>query len=275
MNPPTSPLSPEATPTPPSLGVELLEAVTTATSGDTALSMLGTLLAAAVLVLLIRRLARRAAAAGLDPAGSLARLALIGTAAVVLGAGGLLLRALLGRAPSVAPWVLGLLALVAAAGLATVFRDFVAGLGIALRQRIRTGDRIQVGALAGRVERVGLLALRLRAPDGATIYLPTHRLQIEAIEIAHAHRGSPVEVRVHAERPLPRAVQTRIRTLAVLCPYRDPNAGLVLEGEGAGATSITVRFGVWSVAAVEPARAQLSQAIEQALTELDPTQNQR
>ncbi len=248
----------------------LLDALLGLTSGETLGGMLAVAAGAGLLLWALRRLARSAERAGLDPDGRVGRGLLLLSGGVVAAATLLVLRSVARHAPGVAPWALAVLALVAAAGLASFARSFVAGLAVALRHRVQAGDRIQVGPYSGRVERVGLLSLQVRTADGSALHLPTHRLQSEALVVGHAHRASPVEVHIRSDRPLPLATQEALARVAHLCPYRDPLVPVTVEGEGPGAREVTVLFGVWSDGAVALARAQVGEAAERLLAEDPP-----
>ncbi|MEZ4474459.1 MAG: mechanosensitive ion channel [bacterium] len=159
------------------------------------------------------------------------------------------------RAPATLPWAVGGLALLVVLGLAGVARAFAAGVGLAVRDRIHVGDRIEVGSLRGRVERVGLLSVRIARPDGAVAYLPAHRLAGEAVEVAHARRGTPLEWRFLAPRPLTADDRRQLHDLLVLSPYRDSAGQPGIFAEPGGEVRLVLP--VWAPTAVPAATAWL------------------
>src|SRR5262249_51710627 len=61
-------------------------------------------------------------------------------------------------------------------GLQQAVANFVAGLLLLFERPLQGGDAVQIGALVGEVERIGLRASTLRTPEGAEVIVPNSRL---------------------------------------------------------------------------------------------------
>jgi len=61
-------------------------------------------------------------------------------------------------------------------GLQNVVNNFVSGLILLFERPIQVGDQIEVGGLAGTLQRIGIRASVLRTPDGSEVIVPNGEL---------------------------------------------------------------------------------------------------
>lgn len=95
---------------------------------------------------------------------------------VLFGTGLILSLATLGIDASQIALVAGALGVGVGFGLQGIVANFIAGIVLMLERPVRLGDRIEVGALAGRVERIGLRSSTVRGDDGADVIVPNESL---------------------------------------------------------------------------------------------------
>ena len=85
------------------------------------------------------------------------------------------------------------IALVVGFAAQSTLSNFVAGLFIAFTQPLRLGDAVDVGSASGVVEQIGLTYTVIRAPDGASFFVPNSKLASDTIrnETLAAQRADP------------------------------------------------------------------------------------
>lgn len=95
---------------------------------------------------------------------------------IVMGTGILLSLAVLGIDASQIALIAGALGVGVGFGLQGIVANFIAGLVLMLERPVRLGDRIEVGMLIGRVQRIGLRSSTVQGEDGAEVIVPNETL---------------------------------------------------------------------------------------------------
>ena len=95
---------------------------------------------------------------------------------IVMGTGILLSLAVLGIDASQIALIAGALGVGVGFGLQGIVANFIAGLVLMLERPVRLGDRIEVGQLIGRVQRIGLRSSTVLGEDGAEVIVPNETL---------------------------------------------------------------------------------------------------
>lgn len=167
---------------------------------------------------------------------------------LLIGVAGLLGR-LIARAP-----ILGLVAsvvLLALAGLIAPMqlRNLASGLSLATRARLREGDLVTIGALAGTVRDIGLLRVSLRTADGGITHVPAADFEREAVTVGSRHAAVPIEARVSVGPEFDGRALERLRRALWLSPYRraDTEPRIVFDNE---AGRVEVRLDTWAALSV-------------------------
>jgi hypothetical protein len=124
------------------------------------------------------------------------------------------------------PWQLFMalsLTLLGAAGMSGM-RSALAGVALAMEDKLREGDTVQVGGLQGEVMSFGLRAVRLRASDGMTHDIPNERFMSESISTLGGAGGEAAcEVQIVMPQGLPIDVALAIaKEGAMLSPLSSP-----------------------------------------------------
>ncbi len=99
-------------------------------------------------------------------------------------------------------------------------RNLAAGLGLALRAHPRPGDLIQIGALEGTVDYVGLMRVSLRTREGGVTLVPTADFERLPVTIGSHGAAVPVEVDFQPNAPLDDAMLERLRRALWFSPFR-------------------------------------------------------
>ncbi|MFH1462857.1 MAG: mechanosensitive ion channel domain-containing protein [Pseudomonadota bacterium] len=209
----------------------------------------------------VARLIRAMGRSGYAMHRRLATLRVLLVSLIVVWGASVLVRQLLLRAPLLTLILLVLFTGGALLGLASRLQQASAGIAMVLRGRIREGDRLVVGAVAGTVEHAGLLQIQLACADGSTVYLPTSALASQPVVISTPSRAQPVELPWPLEVPLDEAERARLLGIVTLCPYRVPGTPLSLTMADDGSHRVTVRFQAWSAPAAERAGLWLSRSL--------------
>ncbi|MEZ4235609.1 MAG: mechanosensitive ion channel [Myxococcota bacterium] len=225
-------------------------------------ALLGLLLVLAIAVgayRLVARVADAARDAGYDLDRRLVGLRVAAAGAAGLWVTGLVARQLLERVPLVGLALVGAFGVGAVLVLARQAVQALGGMVLILGARVREGDRITVGDVAGTVEEAGFLRLRLRRPDGAIVFVPAQALDDGPVTVSSPRRTQPVRVRA----PAPDGPQAReaLRRTAVLCPYRQADSEVRIERLDGDPAHVDVVLQAWSASAAEAAEAWLRRAL--------------
>ncbi len=191
-----------------------------------------------------RRLLALVWALGMDPRRRLAWSVPVVRAALVVVAAGAIVRGALSGGE-------GALVSLSLAVAASVFawrqgQDALAGVSLAFRRPFALGDEIGVGDVMGRVDEIGLTAVRVRGPGGATVEVPARKLVAGPLRCpGPGRRALPVavEVPLGAGLPTDQALE-RLRAHALCSPYvdaRGPVAVEVLDGARARCVAVPVQ----------------------------------
>ncbi len=175
-------------------------------------------------------------------------------------------------------WVVGAVArrLIATLPLlgTLLFGVFLSGLALWLsREMARTagglarmasagvgrGTQLVVGSVSGKVERVGILRLRLRNPDGSVVDLPVRELD-DVLVLAPAEQ-CPVALQVDRPGPVGQIELQRLRQVALLCPYRRTDQEVRLTRTAHDDQRLDVQLQSWSPEAARRAEAWLRRAL--------------
>lgn len=118
-------------------------------------------------------------------------------------------------------WALGGLALVIA--FSDGLKQAVAGIFIILQGRLRPGEYVRIGDLRGRVERLGLQRIVLRAVDGMEHTLPPSHVLSAPLVREDAAGARPVRCEVRIPPGIePQRAARLLYEVAALSPYADP-----------------------------------------------------
>ena len=161
----------------------------------------------------------------------------------------------------------GALALVVAGSwvFSAHLQNAVGGVGLLLKRKLRTGDRIQVGALDGVVRSVGLTQLQLVKADGSTVLVPNRLLNEAALTVAREKNSVPVRVRLRFENELSSSMLEQARRTALLSPYRAPKSSVEVSRDAADGCVLEVAVQVWAAAAARAATDHLESSLRVAL----------
>lgn len=155
--------------------------------------------------------------------------------------------------------------------LAPTLQSVVVGLELALRRRLREGDRVLFGGASGIVQRIGLTHVHLRSPEGNTRHIPARLFARQVLEVERARNAVPVTVRVPLSRPPTPQLVESARRVAALCPYRVPGSALAVPPWTRRAAELAVEIHVWSEDAVSDARTQLDAQLRRLVDEASPS----
>lgn len=169
---------------------------------------------------------------------------------------------LLRAAPTLTLGVLTLIAVASVLVLRRQLENLAAGVGLAMRSRLREGDRIAVGEHQGVVRRVGFTRVELHQADGSRLYLPNRRVSTEVVAIGPARYSVPLQVSLYRDHPWSAEEIHRARLLAGLSAYRDPSSGVVVEAEGGSEHRLSVQIQVWSPRLVAAAEEHLRRQLD-------------
>lgn len=124
------------------------------------------------------------------------------------------------RAPALT--LIGLFALGSLAMLANPsgVRNLSAGFGLVLRARLRPGDLIQIGALEGTVDDVGLMRVSLRTREGGLTMVPTADFERLPVTIGSHGAAVPIEIEYQPTQTLDDDALERLRRALWFSPLR-------------------------------------------------------
>lgn len=177
------------------------------------------------------------------------------------------------RAATAAPILFALTVVVLIAAASQVFasqlRNVWVGMGLALRRRLRTGDRIKVGEHEGIVRDVGLSQTTLRKTDGSTVLVPNRLLAEDVVTVAREKNSVPVSVRIVLAERSARSDLEKARRVGLLSPYRAPGSAVEVERDTKEPTALTVQIQVWAERAAREAADHLDASLRAALAPKD------
>ncbi|MFO0708795.1 MAG: mechanosensitive ion channel [Sandaracinus sp.] len=196
--------------------------------------------------------------------------AISGLARYVLGGTGLLFAlAYLGIDASQIALVAGALGVGIGFGLQGIVANFIAGIVLMLERPVRLGDFIEVGALVGSVERIGLRSSTVKALDGAEVIVPNESLiSREVVNWTLSDRKRRVEVKVGvAYGTDPHRVIEILRRVAT--EHRDPTVGIepevLFEQFGESSLDFTLQFWAKTFADSIELKSEVGLAVHDAL----------
>ncbi|MEM9453657.1 MAG: mechanosensitive ion channel domain-containing protein [Myxococcota bacterium] len=169
---------------------------------------------------------------------------------------------LLRAAPTLTLGVLTLLAVASMAVLRRQLENLAAGVTLAVRGRLREGDRIAMAEHHGVVRRVSFTHVELHQADGSLLYLPNRLVGTEVVAIGPARYSVPLQISLRRDHPWSAEEIRRARLLAGLSPYRDPSGQVVVEAGGGGEHRLSVQMQVWSPRLVAAAEEHLRRQLD-------------
>jgi small-conductance mechanosensitive channel len=133
-------------------------------------------------------------------------------------------------------------------GLQNVVHNFVSGLILLVERPMRIGDVVEVGAVTGRVLRIGVRSSTIRTFEGADVIVPNGTLiagQVTNWTFSDYHRRVDVKIAVDHGSDVER-VRAILEDVVKAEPgvLASPPSQVLLDGFGDGKLSLTVR--VWT-----------------------------
>jgi len=99
--------------------------------------------------------------------------------------------------PPVAWMLLPASGLALALAVSDLMRDALVGIGQAMGARVKRGDQVSVGNVAGRVVRVGIRSIQLQRLDGTLVDIPQRRIAAEGVQrLQMEDGGHPVTLQL-------------------------------------------------------------------------------
>ncbi len=102
----------------------------------------------------------------------------------------------------------------------TSLRNLAAGLGLALRGRLRPGDLVRIGDVEGTIRDVGLARVRLRTAEGGVTLVPAADFDRLPLTIGSRQAAVPVEVSFQPGVAIDDAMLEQLRRVLWLSPFR-------------------------------------------------------
>ncbi|MEZ4226575.1 MAG: mechanosensitive ion channel [Polyangiaceae bacterium] len=174
-------------------------------------------------------------------------------------------RAALAAAPILSTLLLLALLVASSWVFSSHLQSGIVGIGLLLRRRLRSGDRVQVGGLDGVVNAVGLFNLEIAKADGATALVPNRLLSEQALTVAKEKNSVPVRVRMRFDTAPTRVMIEQARRAALLSPYRAPGSSVDVGRDPADLCVMDVSVQVWAAAAARTAADHLETSLRAAL----------
>jgi len=194
------------------------------------------------------------------------RLVSTGAALLSLAMWALAIALILGRLLRAAPTLtLGVLTLASVASVLVLrhqLESLAAGVSLAVRDRLREGDRIAVGEFNGVVRRVGFTRVELHQADGSRLFIPNRIISTESVAIGPARYSVPLQISLGRDRPWGAEEIHHARQIAALSPYRDPSGRIVVEAREGEQHLLLVQLQVWSPRLVTTAEQHLRRQLD-------------
>ncbi len=169
---------------------------------------------------------------------------------VLFGTGILLTLATLGIDADQIALVAGALGVGVGFGLQGIVANFIAGLVLMLERPVRLGDRIEIGTLVGKVQRIGLRSSTVRGDDGSEVIVPNEKLMnSEVVNWTFSDRRNRVQIPVGVGygsdttkvlEILTSTVRAHAEVLTAAHGAGDP--AVLFTGFGASSLDFVVRF---------------------------------
>lgn len=207
------------------------------------------------------------------------------------------LRILLAKTAYVTTWIVGILAasviafpglslgdLIAALGLGSVavgfafqdiFKNFLAGVLLLIREPFQLGDQLIIGDYEGTVEEINIRSTMVQTYQGERVVLPNSMVFTSPVQVrtAFSHRRTDLGVGVDYNTPLPEAAKILQRTItSVEGVLENPQPEIDLVGFGDSSINFVVRY--WTApqqAQVRRIQTRAIMAIKAAFDEADVT----
>jgi hypothetical protein len=164
--------------------------------------------------------------------------------------------------PLISAIVVAVVGLIGAIALPEWIQNIVAGLSLTMRGQFREGDRIELAAAAGAVERMGLFRTSLRATDGSLVTVPNRSILRDAVRIGVEEHAVPVVLQLPDRVVSSLDARDLATRIARLSPYRRAGSQPRLE-RGDQAWTLTIQ--TWATADASLARNALEKALTTAL----------
>lgn len=210
----------------------------------------------------LRVLARRLTSRGLDIGGLLTRVSILAVTLIAVATTLLVLRRILRLAPLIAVVLLFVLLVAFIFANIGFLQNLLVGAGMALRGQVRLGVLIKVDGHEGVVTQLGPTAVGIRTSSGDTLFIPNRYFQSAPFSVRSLHRTTSMTVRANLGRPVSVDMRTRVRTAALLCPYRDQASDVLVQAEGTNGEVLAVSFDAPSEELARRARTFMQQTLE-------------
>lgn len=205
------------------------------------------------------------------------------------------LRSLMVQLSSVATWVVGILAasviafpdlqlgdIIGLLGLGSVaigfafqdiFKNFLAGVLLLVREPFRLHDQIIVNDFEGTVEEIDIRVTKIRTYQGERVLLPNAVVFTSPVQVLTAlpHRRTDLAVGVDYNTPLPEAIDLLLKTLSTVeGVFTSPESEIDVVSFGESSIELMVRY--WTLPQkkhVRRTQTQVMIAIKQAFDQAD------
>ena len=138
----------------------------------------------------------------------------------------------------------------------TQLRNFISGLGLSTRSRLREGDLVTIGGFEGTVRDIGLLRVGLRTADGGVTHIPAADFDRMPVTVGSRHAAVPVEAVVQVGPEFDERELEGLRRALWLSVYRRAGTDLVVDFEP-NTRRLQVRMDTWASMAVAEVEAHV------------------
>lgn len=154
-----------------------------------------------------------------------------------------------------------------------IFKNFLAGVLLLLREPFRLHDQIIVNDFEGTVEEIDIRVTKIRTYQGERVLIPNSIVFTNAVQVLTAlpHRRTDLAVGVDYNTPLPEAIALLLRTLAgVEGVFDNPEPEIDVVSFGDSSIDLMVRY--WTLPQkkhVRRTQTRVMIAIKQAFDQAD------